>query len=247
MKKLLIGLVLTSLSLASVSVKAESLDNIGDDLFEKKVLEIIMKNPEVIEKSMKLYVEKKRKEQENKQLADSLKNRYQVNFGASPTLGKKDAKYQLVVFTDFQCPYCKKGNETIQTLKEEYGDDLLIIHKNYPLAFHDQAKPAAKAALAAHQQNKFFEYSELLFKNQNKLSNDLYIELAKDLKLDIGKFKKDMGSDEVQKLLDQDKKDATEVKVSSTPNFILNGVKIAGAYPLEYFEKIIESLDTNNK
>jgi protein-disulfide isomerase len=242
MKKTILLLVFTSL-LVQQATQAESLDDIGDNIFEKKVLEVIMKHPDVIEKSMTLYVEKKRKEQEAEKLSDSLNNRYEVDYGDSPSLGNKKAKYHLVVFTDFECPYCKRGDETVQALKEKYGDDLYVIQKNYPLAFHKNAKPAAKAALAAHEQGKFFEYSSKLFDNQKKLDQEIYLDLAKDLKLDINQFKKDMNSEKIEKQLDKDIEIASTVKVSSTPNFILNGVKIAGAYPIDYFEKIIAMLD----
>lgn len=239
-----INLVLViTLLLLGQSARAEILDTLIDGVFEKKVIEVIMKNPEVIEKTMQNYVEKKRKQQEAEQLAASVKNRVTVTHGESPSLGNKNAKYQLVVFTDFECPYCKKGDETVQALKAKYGNDLLIVQKNYPLAFHKNAIPAAKAALAAHQQGKFFEYSKLLFQNQKELGTELYNKTAKDLKLDLNKFNKDMESDKVNKLLAADLEAATKVGVDSTPNFILNGVVIAGAYPIEYFEKIITLLN----
>ena len=246
MKKIIIALVLSGL-ITNLSVQAESLDDIGDKVFEQKVLEVIMKNPEVIEKTLKSHMERKREAQAEAQFQEALDNRVEIDYADSPTLGKKSAKYHLVVFTDFQCPYCKKGEATVQDLKEEYGDDLYIVHKNFPLGFHAKAKPAAKAALAAHEQGKFFEYAALLFENQSKLGDELYIKLAKDLKLDIGKFKKDMNSEKAQKLLEADMKQAAKVKVGSTPNFFLNGVNVKGAYPLEHFQKIIEKLDAEKK
>lgn len=239
-----INLVLViTLLLLGQSARAEILDSLIDGVFEKKVLEVIMKNPEVIEKTMQNYVEKKRKQQEAEQLAESIKNKVIVSHGESPSLGNKNAKYQLVVFTDFECPYCKKGDDTVQALKAKYGNELLIIQKNYPLAFHKNAIPAAKAALAAHQQGKFFEYSKLLFQNQKDLGSELYNKTAKDLKLDLNKFNKDLESDKVNKLLAADLEAANKAGVNSTPNFVLNGVVIAGAYPIEYFDKVITLLN----
>lgn len=246
MRKLIFSLLLTSLFLP-ISVKAESLDQVGDNVFEQKVLEVIRKHPEVIEKTMQSYADKKRKAQEEAKFEESIKNRLEVDYGNSPAQGDKKAKYKLVVFTDFECPYCKRGEETVQALKAKYGKDLYIVQKNYPLPFHKKAIPAAKAALAAHQQAKFFEYSEQLFANQRELSEELYIKLAKDLKLDLDKFKKDMASEKVADLLEEDIESAADVDVNSTPNFILNGVKIAGAYPLSHFEKIIAVLDKEGK
>lgn len=246
MKKALVLLVFTSFLINNLA-HAESLDDVGDNVFEQKVLEVIMKHPDVIEKSMNLHIEKQRKQKETARLKEALNNKYEVKYGDSPTLGKKKAKYHLVIFTDFECPYCKRGDDTVQALKDQYGDDLFIVQKNYPLAFHKNAKPAAKAALAAHEQGKFFEYSDRLFQNQKKLGDDLYLQIAKELGLKIDKFKKDMESDKVKAQLKEDIQDATAVKVSSTPNFLLNGVKIAGAYPIEYFETIIELLDAEKQ
>ena len=242
MKKLIALLVFTLFGFSSF-VKAESLDEVGSDVFEQKVLEVIRKNPEVIENTMRAYAEKKQKEADEKRLEEMLNNNYEVEFGDSPQQGKKDAKYKLVIFTDFECPYCKRGEMTVQALKEKLGDDLLIVQKNYPLPFHKNAKPAALAALAAHKQGKFFEYSASLFENQRSLSEDYYIQLAKDLKLDLNKFKKDMKSEELATLLEKDIEAAKKVDVNSTPNFILNGIKITGAYPLDYFMKVIEMAD----
>lgn len=239
-------LVITVLLLGQ-SAKAEILENLIDNVFEKKVIEVIMRNPEVIEKTMQNYVEKKRKQQEAEQLAASIKNKVVVNHGESPALGSKNAKYQLVVFTDFECPYCKKGDETVQALRAKYGKDLLIVQKNYPLDFHKNAMPAAKAALAAHQQGKFFEYSKLLFENQKELKAETYSKIAKDLKLDLNKFNKDMESDKVNQLLAADLEAAKKAGINSTPNFILNGVVIAGAYPIEHFEKVMNLLDQAKK
>jgi len=242
MIKKLVSIVLLCVLCANFAL-AESLDDIGDSVLEQKVLEIIMKNPEVIEKTLARQKEAQQKKAEEERFAKMFANKVEVDHGNSPGHGNKDAKYQLVIFTDFECPYCRRGDDTVQSLKEKLGKDLYIVQKNYPLGFHKNAKPAAKAALAAHAQGKFFEYSKELFANQRDLGQELYEKIALDLKLDKKKFLEDMQSTEVEAQLVEDLKAAREAGVSGTPNFILNGVQIGGAYPLEFFEKVIEKLD----
>ena len=245
MKKILLVLVIFAMSLTQV--KADSLEEVGDDVFTKKVLEIMMKYPDVIQASMTNYQNKLRKEKEEAEFRSALENRVEVDYGKSPTVGNKKAKFQLVVFTDFQCPYCKRGDANIRKMKEMLGDDLYVVYKNYPLAFHKQAKPAALHALAAHKQGKFEEYSQALFDSSKQFQESTYIEIAESLKLNIDKFKKDAASQEVKNLLQADIDAAGEIGVQSTPSFFLNGVKVSGAYPVSHFEKIMAALESQEK
>ena len=245
MKKILLVLVIFALSLTQV--KADSLDEIGDDVFTKKVLEIIMKYPDVIQASMTNYQNKLRKEKEEAEFRSALENRIEVEYGKSPTAGNKKAKYHLVVFTDFQCPYCKRGDANIREMKQMLGDDLYVVYKNYPLAFHKQAKPAALHALAAHKQGKFEEYAQALFDSTKEFKESTYIEIAESLQLNVEKFKKDAASKETEALLQEDLDLAKIIGVQSTPSFFLNGVKVSGAYPVSHFEKIMTALDSEEK
>ncbi len=234
--------LLIAILFSSISTNAEGLDDITDTIFEKKVLEVIRKNPGFIESTMNAYMIKKKKEEEEAKFEALFENKKEIEVGKSPAFGNKKAKYKLVIFTDFQCPYCKRGDDTVKALRKKYGKDLFVVYKNYPLSFHPQAKPAAKAALAAHQQGKFLEYVDSLFTMQKQLAPNIYIEIAKSHNLDLKKFKADMESDKITKLLAQDIADAKKADISSTPNFFVNGVNVAGAYPIEYFEKVIARL-----
>jgi protein-disulfide isomerase len=177
-------------------------------------------------------------EEFKKQLADKVN----VDLGNTPVLGDRNAKIMIIVFSDYQCPFSKRGAETTMALVQKYGRNISYVYKNLPLGFHDQAMPSAKAATAAGKQGKYYEFHDKLFENQDKLGEPLYTQIAKDLGLDINKFNTDRNSPEVEALVKADAAQAGTLGFNGTPGFTLNGVKILGAYPIDHFEKIISAL-----
>ena len=235
MKKI-IAFALALILFAPVALAEES-------SFENLVLDIIKKNPQVVKEALEKYEKeasgKKQEDEFNKLFEDTVK----VEIGDSPIRGDKKAEYTIIAFSDFQCPFCKRGDDTIKELQKKYDKKLKYVFKHFPLGFHPLAAPASKAAWAAGKQGKFFEYHDKLFENQAKLGDELYVQIAKDLGLNVEKFNKDRASADAQKQIDSDIKQAQEVGIQGTPGFILNGVKIFGAYPVDYFEKVISKLD----
>jgi protein-disulfide isomerase len=175
-------------------------------------------------------------------LEASFKNREDVAVGASPVKGNPAAKITIVEFSDFQCPYCSRGNETAQQVLKAYPNDVKIVFKNLPLAFHNEAEPAAKAALAAGKQGKFWEFHDELFANQQKLGDAFYEDTAKKLGLKVDQWKKDLASPEIEAAVKADKNEADRLEVRGTPGFFVNGVRVAGAYPFEHFKLIVDRL-----
>lgn len=183
---------------------------------------------------------KKQEDQQKAELEDQFKNPAKIDLTGSPVKGPANAKVTIVEFSDFQCPYCRRGYETMEQLAKAYPNDVKIVFKHFPLPFHNEAEPASKAAWAAQQQGKFWEYHEELFKNQDKLGSEYYIELATSLKLDIEKFKKDMASEAAAKQIKADSEIGQKNGIQGTPGFFVNGVAVKGAYPPEHFKGIIE-------
>lgn len=177
-------------------------------------------------------------------LEASFKNREDVAVGTSPVKGNPAAKITLVEFSDFQCPYCSRGNQTAQQVLKAYPNDVKIVFKNLPLPFHDEAEPSAKAALAAGKQGKFWEFHDELFANQQKLGAGFYEDTAKKLGLNVDQWKKDLASPEIAAAVKADKDEAERLEVHGTPGFFVNGVRVAGAYPFEHFKSIIDRLLT---
>ena len=93
-----------------------------------------------------------------------------VEVGNAPTRGPKNAPITVVLFSDFQCPFCGRVEPSIVELEKAYPGKVRVAWKNFPLSFHNNAKPAAEAALAAHEQGKFWQMHDILFKNQQALS-----------------------------------------------------------------------------
>jgi protein-disulfide isomerase len=186
--------------------------------------------------------EQKNAEQaESKKMEEQFKNPVKVDVGDSPFKGPKDAKITVVEFSDFQCPFCTKGKAIVDELVKMYPKDVKVVFKNLPLVdLHPQAKPAAKAALAAGKQNKFWEMHDFLFDNQKSLSDAFYPEAAKAIGLDVTKFNTDFASAEIEKSVEADLAQAKSLNVQGTPNFFINGVNLRGAYPIEEFKKIID-------
>src|SRR2546425_3156581 len=102
-----------------------------------------------------------------------------IEVGNAPVLGPKNAPVTIVEWSDFQCPFCGRVEPTLQQLRDEYKGKIRIAWKNQPLSFHPNAMPAAEAAMAAHEQGKFWEFHDALFKKQGQLSPALYDEVAR--------------------------------------------------------------------
>jgi protein-disulfide isomerase len=117
-----------------------------------------------------------------------------------------------------------------------------IVWKNLPLAMHKNAEPAARAAAAAYQQGKFWEFHDKLFADQRNLNEESYMKYARELGLDMDKFARDMSvvSTTTQKLIDSDKSEANSLGVTGTPAFFVNGRFLSGARPFEDFAKLID-------
>lgn len=158
--------------------------------------------------------------------------------------GKENSKVVLVEFSDFQCPACKAYNPLVKQLMEDYGKDITLVFKNFPLAQHNHAKVAAYAAEAAGKQNKFFEMGDILFDKQEEWSaqddpTSFFVKYAQLLKLDVNKFKKDMTSDEIKKKVDNDVLAGTQAGVDATPSFFLNGVKLSNPNSYQEFSALV--------
>lgn len=183
--------------------------------------------------------ERKKKNAEDKAKAKTYRKKLEV--GKSPVKGPDDAPVTIYEFSDFQCPFCKKARSRLQPLLDEYEGEIRVVHKNFPLPFHDEANPAAKAALAAKQQGKFWEMYDLLFKNQDRLGSDgLYVDLAEKLDLDVEAFQKAMNDASVKNQIERDKTLGGKVGVTGTPAFFINGRRIVGAQPTDKFRSAIE-------
>ena len=121
---------------------------------------------------------------------------------------------------------------------EQYPEDVKLIFKNYPLAYHAFSRKAALAAAAAQRQGKFWEYHDLIFENYQHLDDPKFREMARELNLDLEKFEKDLNDPATSLRVDKDVQLGRSVGVKGTPTIFING-SITKARTLEDFQAIV--------
>lgn len=168
---------------------------------------------------------------------------WKVPVGASPQLGAADALVTLVVFSDFQCPFCERDRHTLDDLRKKYGRDLRIVFKNNPLPFHQRAEPAAQLAMEAFKRlghPGFWKAHDLLFDNTKNLEDGDLEKHAAALGLSPPLTMTAVRGHKHKRAIEDDQKLAAEVEASGTPHHFINGRKLPGAQKIETFATIID-------
>jgi protein-disulfide isomerase len=173
-------------------------------------------------------------------LSPPAKPRFNVE-AKGPSRGPEGAKVTLVEFSDFECPFCSRGRDTVDKVMQKYEGKVRLVFRQFPLAFHKQARKAAEAALCANAQSKFWPMHDALFSDQSKLEPAQLKETAIKLGLDKDKFNACLDKGEMAKVIDEDMAAAEKVGVSGTPAFFINGVMLSGAQPVDEFERVIDA------
>lgn len=217
------------------------------------IADVMKKNPEkfaeviqAVEMQAQRVAQQKAQEAEKAQQEAEFKSPKQAEItDATPVRGPKNAPITIVEYSDFQCPYCQRAYQTVKEIEKKYGDKVRLVYKNTPLPFHQMAMPAAKrfTAIAMQSAAKAYEYHDKVFDNQNKLNTDgekFLDEVAKKTGVDMAKMKKDMEGEVVKARIQADIAEAAKFQFSGTPGFLVAGVSLKGAYPINAFEAIID-------
>ena len=171
-----------------------------------------------------------------------------------PPLGAADAGVAIVEFSDFQCPFCRRHQQTtLPALAREYLEAGKVQYRfvDFPLNFHAQAESAAIAATCAHRQGAFWPMHDALFENQNKLGRDTYLQLASTLKLERDAFLQCLDDPSAAATVRTHASFGDRMGVEGTPAFLLGRVhdgtledihELSGAQPLANFERVLDSL-----
>lgn len=159
--------------------------------------------------------------------------------------GKKNVT--LVEYGDFQCPACKSYYPIVKQLEEEYKEDVKFQFRNFPLVqIHPHAFKAARAAVAAGNQGKFFEMHDLMYENQDNWTqlsdvSSTFEAYASQLGLDMDKFKADVASEATNSQINADIEAGQALGANSTPTFVINGKKIdQNPKSFDEFKKLID-------
>ncbi len=153
--------------------------------------------------------------------------------------GGASAPVLIISFSDYECPFCKRAEATVQQVMKAYGDKVRFVYRDFPLTMHAHARPAAEAANCANAQGKFWEYHDKLFASQD-LGTEKLQTLATEVGLDRKKFDECLAKEEFKPAIEKDIADGEAVGVNGTPAFFVNGRLLSGAQPFEKFKEVID-------
>ena len=197
------------------------------------------------------YLMRKSVQDQREQVITELKKKYptkvslkppvvQVSLGSTPAKGNPKAPVTIIEFSDYQCPFCKKAEPTVQEVLKVYGPDKVrFAYRNFPLPMHTDARPAAEAAGCAAEQGKFWEYHEKLMAAKD-LSPANLSTMATELGMDKKKFDDCYAAEKFKNDIEKDVKAGEEAGVNGTPAFFINGRMLDGAQPFEKFKEVID-------
>lgn len=157
-----------------------------------------------------------------------------------PRKGAADPKVVIVECSDFDCPFCSRVQPTLDELLANHPDDVALFFRHLPLAFHQGAEPAARAAVAAQEQGKFWKMHDLLFQNQREHTDADLEKMARKAGLNIKKWRKAFRSPTTAARVQAESEACGANDVRGTPGFLINGRLLSGARPLADFEAVVQ-------
>jgi protein-disulfide isomerase len=162
-----------------------------------------------------------------------------IDTSGSPFKGSENAPAVIAVFSEFQCPYCSGLTSLLDQVIKKYPKQVKIVYKNFPIRSHKYSDPAAKAALAAERQGKFWPFHNLLYAHYRDLSDEKIREIAGRLKLDMAQFEKDRKDPAIADKVRADIRDGSKAGVRGVPSVFING-RLLRKRSLEGFSEMIE-------
>lgn len=163
----------------------------------------------------------------------------ELDDGLAPAKGSTKPVITIVEFSDFECPFCREVQRTLNQVVQSYGNEVRLIFKHLPLEGHRNSLAAARAAYCAGEQDRFWPYHDALFAS-GKLSPGVFEEIAVDLGLGMPKFRACLDSEHSRTAIVKDIETARLFRIESTPSFLVNGKLVRGALSFADFQKIIE-------
>lgn len=248
-----LALSILGLSLAACAPSASQLQKVMEDNPDV-LFSVIKKHPDKFltvvneaAQAAKAKEESSFQEEQNKMREEEFANpKKPIVTDDRAFKGGKDAKVTIVEYSDYQCPFCKRGHETMVQVLKEYGDQVKVVFKNMPIErIHPVAMIASQYYEAAALQDvaKANKLHDMIFEDQQEYSSagEAYLKkAAKKAGLDMAKLAKDINSEVVKTRIAADQKEAESFGFNGTPGYLVNGVSLKGAYPYEEFKLIID-------
>lgn len=163
------------------------------------------------------------------QLSDHMRQRYsassvvEIRTEGAPSHGSVAAGVTVVEFSDYECPHCAAAVPLLRQIARDLEGRIRMVHMNFPLSGHTHAMPAARAALAAGRQGKFWEMNDLLFQNQRHLEPQDIERYATQLGLDMTRFRADVASPEIEAAIQATRREGERLQINGTPTIFING------------------------
>src|SRR5436190_13358462 len=163
------------------------------------------------------------------EISEKMANRYRpvtakkIDVSDAPMTGNPNAKITLVEFADYECPHCRRFQPVLHQILDEFRSNVKLYFKHYPLPQHTNARLAAEAAVAAQKQGKFWQYQDKLWEKSEELTPAEIEKAAKDVGLDVTKFRQDMASEPVKARVQKDRSDGQAAGIQATPTLYING------------------------
>ena len=242
-----------------------------DSKLNEKIAAAIKANPSIVTDSIKAnpvaYIEafqeaaknaqgamaKKAEAEEQKKLEDSYNNPLTPVIRNDESIrGNKNGQIVLVEYSDFECPFCKRGYDTVMSLLKKYDGKIKFVYKHLPLSFHQNARMGARYYEACRMQGdeKAFKFHDLVFENQRSVSGGgekFMKDMAQKEGCDMKKVATALKDPKVEARISEDEKEAAKFGMQGTPGFVINGVPVKGAYPQTHFEQIVSELEKRGK
>jgi protein-disulfide isomerase len=180
------------------------------------------------------------------EIGEALEKRYRstdakfIDVSEAPMEGNPSARVTLVEFADYECPHCKRFQPVLRQILDEFRKEIRIYFKHYPLPQHTNARLAAEAAVAAQKQGKFWQYQDKLWENQDNLSPAEMEKFAKEIGLDLTKFRADLDDPKTKARVQKDRTDGITLGLSSTPTLFINGREYTDAKDTESLREWIK-------
>jgi len=175
--------------------------------------------------------------------ARAMRDAERIPVGDSPVRGRDDALVTVVIFSDFQCPFCARVLPTLEALSERYGDDIRFVWKNNPLPFHDRARPAAEAAMVVYAKagaEAFWRFHDALFADRGRLTDEGIEDAAEQVGVPREVLRRELATGPYRAAVTADMALAQQLGAGGTPNFFINGTQLIGALPVERFVAVID-------
>jgi protein-disulfide isomerase len=172
------------------------------------------------------------------EIGEELQKRYrdvvhkEIDVSRAPSKGPGEARVTLIEFVDYECPHCHAAQALMRQVLDTYPRQVRLCFKHFPLSTHPNSRLAAEASAAAQKQGKFWLYNDKVWASAD-ITPAVLEKIAKEVGLDVTRWRGDMNSDEVKAAVTQDKSEGTALGIISTPTIYINGRKYSGRHDIE--------------